>query len=397
MISLGEARATIERNTTPLDGAQVPLAEATGAILREGLLAPEDLPAFDRSAMDGYAVALDDASDRFRVSGEAQPGGAVQPAIVRGECLRIFTGAPIPPGASQVLMQEHVRREGEWMIPLRRGKERNIRVRGEDARRGELLLPAGSRLGPGEMALLAYTGTITPRVTRAVRILHVATGNELVDPSEEPPAGKIRDSNSTLVAALIGETRARLVAQHRCGDDLETLLRLIRSESEAWDALLISGGASVGDYDFGAKALEQLGFTIHFQRVNLRPGKPTVFASRGRQLAFVIPGNPVSHFVVFHLLVRSALELLEGAPLTWRLVEVVVAEPVICEPDTREIFWPAHVRLEAGDLVAKPLAWRSSGDLRGLVSVNALLQIPPGTAGLRGGARAHGLLLAQPA
>lgn len=397
MISLGEARATIERNTTPLDGAPVPLAETTGAILREGLLAPEDLPAFDRSAMDGYAVALDDASDRFRVSGEAQPGRAVQAAVGRGECLRIFTGAPIPPGASQVLMQEHVRREGEWMIPLRRGKETNIRVRGEDARRGELLLPAGARLGPGEMALLAYTGTITPRVTPAVRILHVATGNELVDPSEQPAAGKIRDSNSTLVAALIGETRARLVAQHRCGDDLEALLRLIQSESEAWDALLISGGASAGDYDFGAKALEQLGFTIHFQRVNLRPGKPTVFASRGRQIAFVIPGNPVSHFVVFHVLVRSALELLEGAPPAWRLVEVVVAEPVISEPDTREIFWPAHVRLEAGDLVAKPVVWRSSGDLRGLVSVNALLQIPPGAAGLRGGARAHALLLAPPA
>ncbi len=395
MISLAEARAIIAREVRPRDPAAAPLAGAQGRVLREDVAAAEDLPVFDRSAMDGYAVRAEDRSERLRVVGEIQPGAAPAVEIRAGECARIFTGAQVPAGASQVIMQENVKREGEWITPLRRDAKTWIRRRGEDARRGDVLLRAGVRLGAGELALLAQLGVVQPRVSPAPRVLHFATGNELTDPAAAPAAGQIRDSNSTLIAALLADCGARLMHQRRCGDALETLTAGIAAAGEAWDMLLISGGASVGDYDFGARALEALGFTIHFRQINLRPGKPLIFATRGRQSAFVIPGNPVSHFVTFHTAIRHALECLENAPSSWVLARPALVEDLPSPPDARETFWPAKMIVRDGTLWVKPLAWQSSGDLRGLVGANALLRLAPGTGPARVCELAECLLLAR--
>ena len=394
MISLAEARARIADAVRPLDPTATPLASAQGRVLREDVAAGEDMPAFDRSAMDGYAVGAEDRSERFLVVGEIQPGAAPQVEIRAGECARIFTGAQIPTGASQVIMQENVARDGGWMTPALRDAKTWIRRRGEDARRGDLLLRAGVRLHAGELALLAQLGVVQPRVSPAPRVIHFATGNELTDPAAVPAVGQIRDSNSTLIAALLAECGARLAHQRRCGDALDTLTAGIAAAGDAWDMLLISGGASVGDYDFGARALEALGFTIHFRQINLRPGKPLVFATRGRQCAFVIPGNPVSHFVTFHTAIRQALDCMESAPPSWPLARVVLAGDLPSKPDARETFWPAHLACSNGALRAHPLAWQSSGDLRGLIGANALLPIAPGTGPMRAGAEVGCLLLA---
>jgi len=395
MLSLAAARTLIAEKIVPLDVVALPLAEAHGRWLREGVAAEEDMPAFDRSAMDGYAIGAEDRSERFRVVGEVQPGSVPSVVVGPGECARIFTGAQIPAGAGQVIMQEEVERDGEWMTCAQRGAKTWIRRRGEDARWGEVLLRAGVRLGAGELALLAQLGIMLPRVSPAPRVVHCATGNELVDPASRPAAGQIRDSNSTLVAALLADCGARLIRQGRCGDTLETLVAEVTAAGEAWDALLISGGASVGDYDFGVRALEALGFTIYFRQINLRPGKPLVFATRGRQVAFVIPGNPVSHFVTFHTAIRLALECLEGVPPSWPLAQVELGMDFPAPPDARETYWPTHVEIRDGALRAHPLAWQSSGDLRGLVSANALLPIAPGTGPMSAGARAECLLLAR--
>jgi molybdopterin molybdotransferase len=280
------------------------------------------------------------------------------------------------------------------MTPRQRDAKTWIRRRGEDARRGDLLLGAGIRLHAGEVSLLAQLGVTAPRISPAPRVLHFTTGNELVDPATQPGAGQIRDSNSTLVAALLAETGARLAAQGRSGDSLDGLAGAITAHpAEDWDVLLISGGASVGDYDFGVRALERLGFAVHFRQINLRPGKPLVFATRGRQLAFVIPGNPVSHFVTFHVAIRLALECLESGPRSWPLVQVGLAEDLSAKPDARETWWPARVVIGDGVLQAYPLAWQSSGDLRGLVAANGLLPIAPGDGLLKKGATTGCLLL----
>jgi molybdopterin molybdotransferase len=378
MISLDEARASIAQTVPALPPSRVPLAQARGRILREDILSPEDLPAFDRSAMDGYAVALDDRSERFRVIAEIQPGALDDVRIGPGECARIFTGAAIPAGASQVIMQEDTRREGEFMIPTERDTIAHVRQRGEDARQGSVLLRAGVRLGAAELSLLAQVGVMSPLVSPAVRALHFTTGNELVDPSTQPAPGQIRDTNSTLVAALLAERGVELVRQGRCHDSLEALSNTIAAAGpDTWDLLLISGGASVGDYDFGARALEALGFQIHFRQMNLRPGKPLVFATRGAQVAFVVPGNPVSHFVTFHTAIARALEQREAGPESWPLVQATLHGEIDESPNPRETWWPSRLSLEAGALTATPLVWQSSGDLCGLVSINALLRIPP--------------------
>ncbi len=396
MLSLLEARALIEQLVQPLAAAPTPLAAAHHRVLREDILAPDDLPAFDRSAMDGYAVIAGDESPRLRVVAEVQPGHAPAVTIQRGECARIFTGAQLPPGATQVLIQENVVRDGEWITPRERDAKSWIRRRGEDARRGDLMLTAGVRLPAGELARLAQLGDTTPLVIPAPRVLHFATGNDLVDPALPPGAGQIRDSNSTLLAALLADAGARLVAQDRCGDQLDALAARMSSEPAAsWQLLLLSGGASVGDYVFGPRALERLGFTLHFRALNLRPGKPLVFATRDRQVAFVIPGNPVSHFVTFHVAIRRALECLAGAAPAWSFAEVALLADLPARPDPRETWHPAHVSLVEGQMRARPLAWQSSGDLRGLVSANALLPFAPGVCGAKKGALLDGLLLSS--
>ncbi|MES2568578.1 MAG: gephyrin-like molybdotransferase Glp, partial [Verrucomicrobiota bacterium] len=396
MVSLQEARTIISEQVSPLMACSSPLASAHGRVLAADAVATEDFPAFDRSAMDGYAVAADDFSSSFKVIAEVRPGDLPGFELRPGECARIFTGGRLPSGASQVLMQEEVSREGEWMRPLRRETvPLHIRHRGEDARRGDVLLREGTRLGASELALLAQAGQSEPLVRPAPRVVHLVTGDELVPPAQAPGPGQIRDSNSTLVAGLLAEAGAELIHQSRCGDGLELLVKQVETAPSGWEMLLISGGASVGDYDFGAAALERLGFQIHFRAVNLRPGKPMIFATRGRQAAFVIPGNPVSHFVVFHTAIRLALERLENAGPAWMPVEFPVTEALKGESGGRDTYWPAHLFVDAGRLRLRPLAWRSSGDLGGLTGANALMERLAGSEPVAAGADVKCFLLSR--
>jgi molybdopterin molybdotransferase len=354
------------------------LADALGRVLRQDIVAKEDVPAFDRSAMDGYAIAADDPAEKFRIVSEIQPGAAAKGRLHPGECARIFTGAPIPAGASQVLMQENVRVEGNSIVPLETSPTTHIRRRGEDARKGDLLVRAGTRLGAGDLALLASLGAARPKVSTPARVAHIATGNELVAPEGKLRPGQIRDSNSTLVAAVIRQFGGELVKQERVIDDFALLSKKLRALGKSFDLLLLSGGASVGDHDFGKKLLAVLGFKTHFTSINLRPGRPLVFATRGKQAAFVLPGNPVSHLVTLHVAVRLALERFSGGTGSWPLAAIRLAEKFNFQPGARETFWPARVEVQNGELAVQALGWHSSGDVTGLAGVNALLQLAPG-------------------
>jgi molybdopterin molybdotransferase len=378
MIPLSEARQRIRESVTPLPVECVPLTDVLGRVLRENIVAAEDVPAFDRSAMDGYAVIQGDRATAFRLVGEVQPGEGCASEVREGECMRIFTGARLPPGASAVLMQEDVERQGEWVIPVRSARARNVRLRGEDARAGDLLLREGVRIGAVQASLMAQMGLTHLSVGRRPRVLHLVTGSELVDPGQVPAPGQIRDSNSTLVAGLVADAGGVLVWQRRVADRLEEFLEAVRGiPEEAWDLLLISGGASVGDYDFGARALECLGFETRFHGVRLRPGKPLAFAQREGQCAFLLPGNPVSHWVVFEVAVRLAMERMQGALEEWVLVSLPLASDLKGASDRRETFWPGILRVVEGALAVEPVAWQSSGDLCAIGRANLMLQVPP--------------------
>ena len=396
MISLAEARVLIAEKISPLPAQPVALEMAFARVLREDVCTDADLPAFDRSAMDGYAVALDDDSEKFRIVGEIQPGVVSEIKIQRGECARIFTGAPIPEGASQVLMQENVRLEDGFILPTQRDRAAFIRKRGEDARRGDLLLKAGTRLGAGELALLASLGMVSPKVSPPVRVAHFTTGNELVPPAETPGPGQIRDSNSTLVAAFVRQFGGEVSRQATVPDNFDLLLEEAQRDEDNFDLLLVSGGASVGDYDFGKKLLTALGFQIHFEKISLRPGKPLVFGTRENQAAFILPGNPVSHFVTLHVAVRLALEKFSGAVPAWPSAKVRLAEDFQFRPDARETFWPARTTVEHGELVVRALRWQSSGDVTGVTGANALLHLASGATAPRAGEAVSILLLEIP-
>ncbi len=372
MLSLDEARRIIEDSIPPPAVQTVPLAAAHGRVLAEDVPADAFYPSGDRATMDGYAVRADAVPGDFRVIGEVQAGAVPGQALQTGEAVRIFTGALVPEGGGRVIPQEQAVRSGARVIVPEFPAEKFIRPQGSEARPGDVILPAGARLGATELAMLAQVGAVEPVVLKRPVVLHIATGGEIVPPEERPPEGKIRDTNTTLLAALLAEIGAEPPLSFRCGDDPAALAEL--SDRPA-DLLLISGGASVGDYDFGAEALRRLGFTVHFDRVNLRPGKPLTFATRGRQLAFVIPGNPVSHFVCFHVAIRLAVESILGLPSPWNFLDLEIHGGAPLRPGPRETYWPALVGAKEGRLVVTPQPWSTSGDTFALAGTNALVRV----------------------
>jgi molybdopterin molybdotransferase len=370
MISLDEARRLIASHVKPGDAVATPLAGAWGGIL--DVVADALYPSADRSTMDGYVISGNESPGIFTVTGEIMAGAIPTQPLGKGEAMRIFTGALLPAGGGRVVMQEDVRREGDRIFVDALSENPFVRRMGSEAKPGDVVLPKGSRLGAAELAILAQVGAVSPVLVRRPIIRHIATGNELVAPMEIPGPAEIRDTNSSLLAGLFKDLGLELADSRRVSDDPATITEIAGSD---WDLLLVSGGASVGDYDFGAEALRRLGFTIHFDRINLRPGKPLTFATRGRQVAFVIPGNPVSHFVCFHVAIRLAVEIMAGRANHWDFLPLDIdgGEPLRADP--RETFWPARVRVAGGRLVVTPKRWSTSGDIFSLAGTNALARV----------------------
>ena len=351
------------------------LADALGGVLREDVRAPEDQPGFDRSAVDGYVVRVEDASEVFAIEGEIRAGDGRHHELVAGKALRIATGAAVPDGGEVVMLEDAVEAEGTVRF-LRRGRD-HVRRRGEDAKAGDVLVEAGTVLGAGAIGLLASVGCVRPKVTRGLDVLHVATGNEIVSADHVPAAGQVRDSNSPLVAAW-ARGRGLRIRQKRVAEDADALRHAIEGRR---DLLLVSGGASVGGHDCTAEVLEAAGFDIQVTKVAVRPGKPLIVARRGPEWAIGLPGNPLSHFVCLHVFVDTALAAMRGGPCRPMLRKGRVLAAI--EGNPRETWWPGVEEREG----LRPLAWASSGDLTALAAADALARVP--VSGLAAGADAE--------
>ena len=378
MISVADLWTRLDALAAPLPAERIPLASAQGLVLREPILAPEDQPPFDRSAIDGYLVHSSQPAGIVTLTGTIPPGSpAPAAAPTPGTAVRILTGSALPSADAAIIMQEDTTLLAPDQLRLNQPPSlKHIRRRGSQARAGDTLLPSGQFLNAGALALLASIGATTPLVGRGARLAHLVTGAELVSPDTTPASGQIRDSNSTLIAALLRDTRADLVWQQRVSDSrAATASALAAALATDADVILVSGGASVGDHDHTGALLAEQGFTIHCDKVASRPGKPFIAASRDGRLAFGLPGNPLSHFVCFHLFVRRVLARLAGTePVA--LVRATLSPAAQLRPDPRETWCPCLLSAAGSTRVATSLLWRDSSDLTVLASAQGLLRVP---------------------
>jgi molybdopterin molybdotransferase len=372
MLSVDAVRSLIERELRPLPPVRLPLGEALGRRLAERVVADDDMPAFCRSAIDGYALPEGAGPGWHQVVGEVRPGMASAASLSAGQALKIFTGSALPESGIGLVMVEYAILEGNKLLTHVAATRKHVRSRGSQARRGEALLPGGMIITPGAVALLASVGATEPLVFPQPAVAHLVTGSELTPADAQPALGFIRDSNSPMIAALLLEAGAKREFHHHVSENVDEAVTALRGVDA--DVFLISGGASVGAYDGTIEILARLGFVVHCSKVNSRPGKPLVFATRGGSAAFGLPGNPLSHFVCFHLFVRHAIDVLQGrSPQRPILVRIAGEMPA---SDKRETWWPASVRAHEAQLVAEAVPWKDSSDVTSLAKANALLRIP---------------------
>jgi molybdopterin molybdotransferase len=385
------ARAVVER-VPRLPAERVAIDAACGRVLAEDIVATRALPGFDNSAMDGYAARSADLPATLPIAGAIAAGELAPGEVPPRSAARILTGAPLPPGADTVVMQEDATRTGDTVTLPASPVGDNIRLAGEDIAIGDTVLRAGTRLGPWHLGVLAALGVHQVPVARAPRVALIATGDELVEIASTPRAGQLVDSSSYALAALVREAGG---VPHRIGivrDELAALTAAIE-DALSCDAVITTGGVSVGDRDYMHAALDRAGVQLALWKVAMKPGKPFSFGMRGDKPVFGLPGNPVSTIVAFELFLRPALLAMQGAGAIDRPRAPVALPAGYTKPAGRAHYPRAHVVRDGGGLVAHPHAKQGSAMLSSLVGCNALVEIAADATAVAPGASVPAILL----
>lgn len=383
MISISDALKIVSENVSQIETETIELSEVCGRVLAEEIRADMDLPPFDRSQMDGYAIRAADAENapvKLKIIGESAAGAGWRGILKAGEAVRIMTGAPVPAGADAVQKLELAREENNFVEIFEPVKiAQNIVRRASEIEAGATLFNAGAMVNAAMIASLASFGYAKVKVTRKPRVSILATGSELVPIEQKPAQDQIRNSNSLTLKVYAGKCGASCEILPIAGDEIEHLKSQIENAVEAADVLILSGGVSVGKYDFTKTALRDLGAQILFERVALRPGKPTVFGRLNDCLIFGLPGNPVSAIVTFNLFVRTALLRMQSATDCELKSGYAVSGGKFKGTNGRDSFLPARLSTnEKGQLVAENLRWGGSSDFVGFARADALVFVPQG-------------------
>ena len=358
----------------------IQLDNALGRVLAEEIAADRDYPPFDRAARDGFAVRAADCGKpgaKLRVIGEVQAGGSFTRTVGAGECVQTMTGAALPRGADAVVMVEHTRPGGmqdEVLVEMAAIVGMNFVPAGSESRAGDVLLRSRTRIGYAEMALAAQVGRSELTAYRAPRIAILSTGNEVVPVSARPGPLEIRNSNGASLAAQVRLAGGVPVMLGNAPDRAEELRRICES-GLAEDALVLSGGISMGKYDLVEEVLRDLGAEFAFDGVAIRPGKPATFGiCRGKPF-FALPGNPVSTMVTFELFTTSAMDILCGTePRPLPLMKAKLEKPVEQKAPLTH-FLPAKVEWRNGEAIVSELPWQGSGDIATLGRGNCFLVV----------------------
>ncbi len=385
MLELETAIERILAEVPPPSFEQIPLTSAAGRILGETLRSPIDLPLFDNSSMDGYAVRSVDVAKaakeepvRLKIVARIAAGQSWEGELGEQTCARLFTGSPLPRGADSVVMQEDTRVDsGEFVDVLESARPwENVRLQGEDIKRGSIIAGQGACLTPAALMVLAATGFARVNVARRPQVGLLATGSELIEPGGKPGAGRIYESNRIGLAALVSRTGGipkifPIVADTHAGTT--TALRAALTQC---DILVTSGGVSVGEMDFIKPALQELGGSLDFWKVAIKPGRPFVFGKAQGKLLFGLPGNPISAFVTFLLLVRPALLRWQGAAETGLpLFHGILAEPLVNDGGRRHFM---RVKLDDQGKV-RSAGVQASHIFSSMAAATGLVDVPPAT------------------
>lgn len=386
MLSFREARELISLQVPVLASEQKKLPEVLNRVLAADVPADDDIPPFDNSSMDGYALRASESVPpsgtgrvRLNVVGEAMAGGVIQRSLDPGTAIRIMTGAPVPPGADAVIEQEKVI-AGDGIVELEAAVAagRNIRRKGEDLRKGETVLRKGTLLRSPHLGILASVGVNNVPVYRRPRVAILTTGNELIDVGETLSPGKIRNSNAYTLSGLVQENGGEPVVLGMVKDEEQQLERAIRAGLQ-YDLLLTSGGVSVGKYDLVLETLKKIGVEILFWKVNIKPGMPVAFGvyrnrgEMGTVPVFALPGNPVSSMVTFLQFARPALFRMTGREEDGGLRLRATIGHDIRKSDGKRHFSRGIARTEEGHLVVRTTGSQSSGVLSSMVKANCLI------------------------
>jgi molybdopterin molybdotransferase len=375
----------------------VGLRAARGRVLADDVIAPRALPGFDNSAMDGYAARAAELPATLPIALTVAAGGGEPPELPAGAAARILTGAPIPPGADCVVIQEDATVDDAAQtvaLPAAPVGD-NVRRAGEDVALGERAISTGARLGPGELGMLAALGITEVLVARAPRVALIATGDELVGVDTAPGPGQLVDSSAHALGAMIADAGGVFDYIGIGRDDPMTLAAMIASAIADHDLVLTTGGVSVGDRDHVRAALASAGVSLELWKVAMRPGKPFSFGHDGRVPVFGLPGNPVSTVVAFELFVRPALLAMQGlaAPAIERPRAPVALARGYRKSAGRAHYLRAHVVRNGEHLVAHPHAKQGSAMLSSLVGCNALVELAAEDTEVAPGALVPALLL----
>jgi len=384
MIDIAKALKFIDRETESLGVEKIALSDAIGRVLRENIISDTDLPPFDRSQMDGFAVIATDVKvspATLKLVGESAAGRGWHKTMKPGEAVRIMTGAPVPKGSDAVQKIELTSETIDGIVTIKEPTEKGrfIVQKGSEVTKGTTVFRSGELITENMIATIAAFGYAKVKVGKQPRVSILGTGSEVVEITKKPGRDEIRNSNSVMLDVLCRKFGAETTTYSISKDEISDLKSQIRIAAKTADVLIITGGVSVGKYDLTKAALLELGAEIFFDKVRLKPGKPAVFARLGKTLIFGLPGNPVSTAVTFHLFVRKAIMKMQGASMSDLNQGFAVLAAEAKAANERDTYLPSRLETNKfGQLVVHPLKWQGSSDFIGFAQADSLIFVPRG-------------------
>ena len=394
MLNYEDARALVFQNVKPLEKCTRPLTESQGLALSDDILAPHGIPSFDNSGVDGYAVQAQDLAQASAENpvllenlGYIAAGDSVNEKVYSGQCMQIATGAPLPKEADSVVMKEDIEVEDSKIRYTQSIQaKKNVRYHGEDIPEGDTIIPAGTVIGPVQIATLATFGFSQVPVHQVPKVSIVSTGSELIDVVGQPAEGQIRESNRFMLAGMVRQEYCEILKISMI-PDLPELLNEEFEEALKADVTLICGGMSIGEKDFAREILKELGVEEIFWKIKFKPGKPLFFGRRGKTWVFGLPGNPASSYVLFEEFVRPALRKMMGRRVLEESMVKATLETPITKTYNRLHFMRGLLHEENGEFRVRPLKFQGSHSIGSLVASNALIRVEADSPSMPAGSK----------